>query len=158
MFGSECTKNIDIDKIINHWRKLNQLYGENHYLLAGNLVVFLDEQITENPQNINVFISSAKSLTGKLLTDTGWETKSSEEILDLKFKNTANKLVDLRPDIDTHNPKVFQQPSSRKTIAEAAEIGKHGWLYGTGSSSKRLLKSKFKVNALRYSKKNNLKN
>jgi len=145
-------QNIDIESIVDQLRKLNKMYGDDSYTKAGNLVLFLDEQMSQEQSNINVFIPNAKSLTGMILTSNGWELNPAEEILDIKFKSTATKLVSLKPDIDKHNPKVFQQSNNRLTFIEAAEIGKHGWRHGVGTIAKRELKTKFKVNTIKRSK------
>ena len=146
----EDTENLNIELLIDELRKLNRLHGkENHFLIAGNLVVFLDGQITQKVENVNAFIENTKSLAGQLLTEKGWEIMPVDEIIDLKIKNTANKLVELRPDIDKHNPKVFQQQDSRLTMNQVEQIGMHG-LRTTG---KRGIKSKMKVNTIVNGKK-----
>ncbi len=53
--------------VIERWRQLKLTHGDDLYLLAANLVVFLD------PQNNNVLLTSAKALT---VTESGWEIKS----------------------------------------------------------------------------------
>jgi len=146
----EDTENLNIELLIDELRKLNRLHGkENHFLIAGNLVIFMDGQITQKVENVNAFIENTKSLAGQLLTEKGWEILPVDEIIDLKIKNTANKLVELRPDIDKHNPKVFQQQDSRLTMNQVEQIGKHG-LRTTG---KRGIKSKMKVNTILNGKK-----
>ena len=146
----ENTEDLNVELLIDELRKLNRLHGkENHFLIAGNLVIFLDGQITQKVENVNAFIENTKSLAGQLLTEKGWEILPVDEIIDLKIKNTANKLVELRPDIDKHNPRVFQQQDSRLTMNQVEQIGKHG-LRTTG---KRELKSKMKVNTIINSKK-----
>ena len=150
----ENIETLDYKLLIEELRKLNKIYGkENHFIIAGNLIIFLDGQITQSIENVNVFIENAKSMAGQLLTEKGWEILPSDEIIELKFKNTANKLVEMRPEIDKYNPKVFQQQDSCLTMNQVEQIGKHGLRNGPNTTGKRELKTKMKVNTIVNSKK-----
>ena len=150
----ENTKDLNVELLIDELRKLNRLHGkENHFVIAGNLVIFLDGQITQKVENVNAFIENAKTIAGQLLTEKGWEILPADEIIDLKIKNTANKLVELRPAIDKYNPRVFQQPDSCLTMKEVAKIGTRGLRYGKNTVGKREIKTKMKVNTIINSQK-----
>ena len=150
----ENTNELNVELLIDELRKLNRLHGkENHFVIAGNLVIFLDGQITQKVENVNAFIENAKTIAGQLLTEKGWEILPADEIIDLKIKNTANKLVELRPAIDKYNPKVFQQPDSCLTMKEVAKIGTRGLRYGKNTVGKREIKTKMKVNTIINSQK-----
>ncbi len=157
ILGNEDTSHIDIERIINNLRDLQNNYESNQiYLKAGQMVISYDDLMREVPENQNVIIPSSKSIYTSVKTENGWEMKETDEALNRSFKNSAKKLYETKESIEAVNKRVFQDKSNKKIFNEVEQFAKSGLKHTNSQfyepNDQRKLKSSYKISKIKKKK------
>jgi hypothetical protein len=154
ILGNEDTSHIDISRIIDNLRSLQNNY-ENHqiYLKAGQMVISYDDIMRENPENRNIIVPSAKSLYTEVKTDSGWEKKEIDEALSDSFKNSAKKLYDTKESINAVDKRVLKENENKKIFDEVKQFAQSGLNYKNSTyrfpDDERKIRSRYKIGKLK---------
>jgi hypothetical protein len=158
LLGNEDTSHIDIYKIIENLRKLNNEYGNEHiYLQAGEMVINYDEILREVPENKNLYLPDDRSIYAEVKIEDGWKKMERENVLNTSFKNSAKKLYESQESINSVNEKVFKTKSIQNVFKEVGEFSKKGFKHNSASSvveeynqeDKKKIYKQFKINQLK---------
>ena len=112
------TNPVVMENFLNYWRNLKpeQLTQKTE---ASKLVEFFHEIICENPKNRNVILSDERTILGQIKTSKNkWKNYSSEELVEMTFKNSAKHLHKTKDHIDKYNPKVFKSKNNNNEVFE----------------------------------------
>jgi hypothetical protein len=150
VLGNEDTTHIDILKIIQKLRDVDKNYGKNqYYLKAGEMVISYDNILREIPENQNIFIPNLRSTHIEVKTDSGWEKKEIEQVLDTTFKTSAKRLYNTKESIEAVNNNVFKHEKNKNIFNEVkqfAECGfKHTHSQSYGAGDQRKIKKSYKI-------------
>jgi hypothetical protein len=150
VLGNEDTAHIDILKIIEKLRDVDKNYGKNqYYLKAGEMVISYDNILREIPENQNIFIPNLRSTHIEVKTDSGWEKKEIEQVLDTTFKTSAERLYNTKESIEAVNNNVFKHEKNKNIFNEVkqfAECGfKHSHSQSYGAGDQRKVKKSYKI-------------
>jgi hypothetical protein len=142
LVGHEIIENINLNEVQNCIVKCKNQPNKVNTIKACDMVVSFGQIIRKNPANCNIIIPNAKSLTAQIKTLLGWETISTEEAIDISFKNTAKKLIQLRPKINVIENEIII------LFKDIDGLAKDGMEYGSGCKGIRSVKSRYKVNLM----------
>jgi len=149
--GHESLEHIPIEKIVEILRTIDREYLEtDYYLRAGKLVTAFDKLLREVPENQNVQVDTLRSLTGKIHTQTGWESQPVMDIVDKALQNTAQRLEELTEQINKHNKRALTVDRNKRTWGVVGDLAHRG-VRRTDSQpgERRTVRQGFKVGLVR---------
>jgi len=149
VFGNEDLSHIALERIIDEMRKINKtIEPSEDYLRAGKWVISFNCIVNENADNKNTILSDAKSMVTETLTENGWIKQHTNDAVEQTFKVRSGQLVQMKDQIEDHNPKVFQTSTTQRSWNHLEQFEKHGLNYNSQSAHNRRIKSAFKVSML----------
>ena len=130
--------------LVNYMRETLNLGGESFdYIRAVKWITELHTQICKDPQNHNIQFKNIKSMTAKILTEHGWVTKHTNELVDELFKIRSSQLIGLSNSINEYNPRVLKSPTIKRTMCHVSTFKSMG--FNHQSTDTRRARSEFKV-------------
>jgi hypothetical protein len=131
------------EQIISFMRESLALGGEPFdYIRAVKWISELHTLICKNPLNQNVKLKSTKSMSGEMLTDRGWVTKHTNNLLEEIFKIRSSQLIRLKESINNHNTKVLANTTIKRTMSHVSSFERSGFGYAFAT---RQARAEFKV-------------
>ena len=130
--------------LVNYMRETLNLGGESFdYIRAVKWITELHNQICKDPQNHNIQFKNIKSMTAKILTEHGWITKHTSDLVDELFKIRSSQLIGLSNSINEYNPRVLKSPTVKRTMSHVSSFKSIG--FNHQSTDTRRARAEFKV-------------
>jgi hypothetical protein len=146
VFGQENLSHVTVERIVSEMRKINKTLDSNEdYTRAGKWVIQFNCIVNENPENKNNRLPDAKSMITDVLTEKGWKTKYTDDAVDETFRVRSDQLVQMKEQIEDHNPKVFRAKTTQRSWNHLEQFKKSGFNHHGPGASNRKLRSAFKV-------------
>jgi hypothetical protein len=119
---------IGVATIVQELKNILKIVGRGlPYLTAGTWITAVDKAIRENPQNQNVIVSSTKSMTADVLTESGWVTQPTDLVVERCFHQAAKRLHDLEQQITDFNSRAIS--SNNLEWCEVGRFARDGLRY-----------------------------
>ena len=146
VFGQENLSHVTIERIVSEMRKINKtLDSTEDYTRAGKWVIQFNCMVNENPENKNNRLPDSKSMITDVLTEKGWKTKYTDDVVDETFRVRSGQLVQMKEQIEDHNPKVFRAETTQRSWNHLEQFKKRGFKHHGPGAANRKIKSAFKV-------------
>jgi hypothetical protein len=146
IFGKEDLSHITAQRIIDEIRRINKsIDSSDDTLRAGKWVIQFNCMVNEKNENKNTILQDPKSMITETFTERGWQKQYTDDVVDEAFRVRSGQLVQMKEQIEDHNPKVFKAKTNQRSWNHLEEFENKGLSQANGS---RRIRSAFKVSMI----------
>ena len=147
IFGKEDLSHITAHRIIEEIKRINKsLDSSEDTLRAGKWVIQFNCMVNEKNENKNTILQDPKSMITETFTEKGWKKQYTDDVVDEAFRVRSGQLVQMKEQIEDHNPKVFNAKTNQRSWSHLEKFEKKGLSIANGGS--RRIRSAFKVSMI----------